>query len=215
MLQESNCQGARRGRTGIPRFTGNHRVESEVYEDTRPLWPPKDEDLFPFRIKISKPLYVGTIRKEDFVPEISFMSVVDAWGGTIQGASGVFNDRLTEKDVDFIKNRLVRVAEPRADVKETLRAAEEPKIQSLFRLIGSDVLESLKRILPSLGLVRYNGTDFPAEYDLGYGGNVVLCRKVENGDLVVVDFNRGEAPIDTLLRLLHYMSWVRQNLAGE
>ena len=36
---------------------------------------------------------------------------------------------------------------------------------------------------------------------------------MEDGDLVVVDFNRGEAPSDTLLRLLHYMSWVRQNLA--
>ena len=143
------------------------------------------------------------------------MSVVDKWGGTIQGASGVFNDRLTERDVDFIKGRLARVAEPSAEVIATLRAAEEPKIQNLFRLIGSDVLESLKRILPSLGLVRYNGADFPAEYDLGYGGNVVLCRKVENGDLVIVDFNRGEAPTDTLLRLLHYMSWVRQNLAGS
>ena len=107
------------------------------------------------------------------------------------------------------------MVEPRAEVKESLRAAEEPKIQNLFRLIGSDVLESLKRILPSLGLVRYNGTDFPREYDLGYGGNVVLCRKVEDGDLVIVDFNRGEAPSDTLLRLLHYMSWVRQNLAGS
>jgi hypothetical protein len=133
--------------------------------------------VFPFRIRISKPLYVGMIQKEDFVRGISFMSVVDKWGGTIQGASGVFNDRLTERDVDFIKGRLARVAEPSAEVIATLRAAEEPKIQNLFRLIGSDVLESLKRILPSLGLVRYNGADFPAEYDLGYGGNVVLCRK--------------------------------------
>lgn len=190
-----------------------HRIESEVYEDSRPLWPAKDGDLFPFRIKISKPVYVGTIEKEDFVPAISFMSAVDAWGGTIMGANGVFNDRLTEQDVHFIKSRLVRVSEPRSE--PILRAAEEPKIQNLFRLIGSDVLESLKRILPSLGLVRYNGADFPAEYDLGYGGNVVLCRKVANGDLVVVDFNRGEAPSDTLIRLLHYMSWVRQNLAGS
>lgn len=33
--------------------------------------------------------------------------------------------------------------------------------------------------------------------------------------LVVVDFNRGEAPSDILIRLLQYMSWVRQNLAGS
>ena len=65
-----------------------HRVEGEVYEDSRPLWPAKDGDLFPFRIRISKPLYVGAIQKEDFVRGISFMRVVDSWGGTIQGASG-------------------------------------------------------------------------------------------------------------------------------
>ncbi len=79
--------------------------------DVGQLWLAKDGDVFPFRIRISKPLYAGTIPKDDFVPRISFMSVVDKWGGTIQGASGVFNDRLTEKDVDFIKSRLVRVAE--------------------------------------------------------------------------------------------------------
>jgi predicted RNA-binding protein len=56
-----------------------HRVQSEVYEDTRPLWPAKDGDFFPFRIRISNPLYVGAIQKEDFAPRISFMSVVDSW----------------------------------------------------------------------------------------------------------------------------------------
>jgi hypothetical protein len=44
---------------------------------------------------------------------------------------------------------------------------------------------------------------------------MLFCAAKENGDLVIVDFNRGEAPTDTLLRLLHYMSWVRQNLAGS
>jgi predicted RNA-binding protein len=187
-----------------------HVVESEVYEDHQPLWPPKDDDLFPFRIKISAPTYVGEIGKEEFVPNISFMQVVDVWSGTIQGASGVFNDRLTPADVKFIKNHLCRISAPEIQAE---RAAEQPAIKNLFRLIGSDVLESLKRILPALGLARYNGTDFPAEYDLGYGGNVILCRDINRGDLVIVDFNRGEAPTETLLRVLHYMSWARQTLA--
>jgi RecB family endonuclease NucS len=60
-----------------------------------------------------------------------------------------------------------------------------------------------------------NGADFPAEYDLGYGGNVILCKDTKNGEFVVVDFNRGEAPTETLIRVLHYMSWVRQTLAGS
>src|SRR5205085_1107935 len=105
------------------------------------------------------------IGKEEFVPQISFMRVVDVWSGTIQGASGVFNGRLTREDIKFIKNHLRRIPVPEIQAQ---RAAEQPEIKNLFRLIGSDVLESLKRILPTLGLARYNGSDFPAEYDLGY-----------------------------------------------
>ena len=189
-----------------------HRIESEVFKDNTPLWPPKDGDLFPFRIKISRPTYAGQISSDEFVSHISFMQDKEAWGGTIQGASGVFNNRLTDEDISFIKSRLRKipvVEQPAA------RAAEEPKIKNLFRLIDSDVVESLKRILPSLGLSRFNGENFPAEYDAGYGGTVILCRDVGNNDLVVVDFNRGDAPTDTLIRVLRYMSWVRQNLAGK
>jgi predicted RNA-binding protein len=189
-----------------------HRIESKVYKDDRPLWPPKDGDIFPFRIKISQPTYAGQISSDEFVENISFMRHRRAWGGTIQGASGVFNDHLTDEDVNFIKSRLRKIPVPEP---QTARAAEQPEIKNLFRLIGSDVLESLKRILPSLGLTRFNGADFPAEYDLGYGGNVILCRDVKSGELVVVDFNRGEAPTETLIRVLHYMSWVRQTLAGS
>lgn len=186
-----------------------HTIESKVYRDDKPLWPPDNDDFFPWRIKISRPTYLGAISSDDFVPTIGFMNAVEHWPGTIQGPNGVFNDRLTNKDVEFIKGRLKRIAEPEV---EAARAAEQPHIQNLFRIVGADVLESLKRFLPALGLTRYNGTDFPAEYDLGYGGNVILCRD-KNDDLVVVDFNRGEAPTETLIRVLHYMSWARQTLA--
>src|SRR5207248_10544162 len=115
-------------------------------------------------------------------------------------------------DVNFIKSRLRKIPVLSRGVP---RAAEQPEIKNLFRLIGSDVLESLKRLLPSLGLTRLNGADFPGEYDLGYGGNVILCKDNQTGDFVIVDFNRGEAPTETLIRVLHYMSWVRQTLAGS
>ena len=187
-----------------------HRIDSKVYRDDKPLWPAKDGDFFPWRIKISRPTFVGEIPSGVFSANISFMQAVDHWPGTIQGPNGVFNDRLTPADVNFIKSRLRRVAETEV---EAARAAEQPRIQNLFRLVGADVLESLKRILPALGLTRYNGSDFPAEYDLGYGGNVILCRDMKTQDLVVVDFNRGEAPTETLIRVLHYMSWARQTLA--
>jgi hypothetical protein len=113
-----------------------HQIESGVFRDNTPLWPPKDGDLFPFRIKISAPTYAGAISSGEFVPHISFMRNVQAWGGTIQGASGVFNDRLTDEDVTFIKSRLrkIPVIEPAA-----ARAVEEPKIKNLFRLIDSSL----------------------------------------------------------------------------
>ena len=189
-----------------------HKIDSGVYKDNHPLWPPKDGDLFPYRVKISRPTHVGEISSAEFVPKISFMRAVDVWTGTIQGPNGVFNDRLTSEDVAFIKSGLSALPAP---ALETARAAEQPEIKSLFRLIGSDVLESLKRILPSLGLKRFNGADFPAEYNPGFGGTVILCTDNKTGDFVVVDFNRGEAPADTLIRVLHYMSWVRQTLAGN
>jgi hypothetical protein len=40
-----------------------HRIESEVYEDDQVLWPPKDGDCFPFRIKISEPLTSARFQK--------------------------------------------------------------------------------------------------------------------------------------------------------
>src|SRR5881275_625261 len=45
-----------------------HRIESPVYKDEAPLWPPKDDDIFPYRIKISAPTYAGAIAPDDFVP---------------------------------------------------------------------------------------------------------------------------------------------------
>src|SRR5438552_10066834 len=70
-----------------------HTIESDVYKDNHPLWPPKDGDLFPYRVRISRPTHVGDIASSDFVPTISFMRAVDVWTGTIQGPNGVFNDR--------------------------------------------------------------------------------------------------------------------------
>src|SRR5262245_16678791 len=72
-----------------------HTIESKVYRDDKPLWPPKDGDFFPWRIKISRPTCAGQIPSDVFSANISFMRAVDHWPGTIQGPNGVFNERLT------------------------------------------------------------------------------------------------------------------------
>ena len=61
-----------------------HRIEGPVFRDDTPLWPPKDEDFFPFRIKISPPTHAGEIPSSKFVKHISFMHTAQAWGGTIK-----------------------------------------------------------------------------------------------------------------------------------
>jgi len=193
------------------RIVSLHRIESKVFREETPLWPKKDGDIFPWRISISPPLFNGAIPKEEFTKRISFM-IGMVWGGTIQGASGVFNSRLTPADVTYIKSRLEAKAQP--VVKEVPLDVRKPDdAHALFRLLERDVMIDLQHILPSVGLRRHNGHDFPAEYDLGYGGNVILCRDNATNAFVVLDFNRGEAPNETVLRVLHYMSWVRQNLA--
>jgi hypothetical protein len=62
----------------------------------------------------------------------------EAWGGTIQGASGVFNDRLTDNDVAFIKSRLHRIPQPEV---QAARAAEQPEIALRFYRIGIELLD--------------------------------------------------------------------------
>jgi hypothetical protein len=189
-----------------------HRIESPVNFEDSPLWPPKKGDLFPWRIKISAPLFKGAIPKDVFKDQISFMRG-KVWGGTIQGASGVFNERLNQEDMAFIKANLSSV-QIEAEMPEPADSkSQEPT--KMFKILNNEVLSTLNQILPSLGLQRYNGADFPAEYDLGFGGNIILCRDQSNSDLVVLDFINGDADDESLLCLLHYMSWVRQNLSKK
>lgn len=187
-----------------------HKIESAPFYEDELLWPPKGGDRFPWRVRISEPIYQGAIAKDIFKDTISFM-IGKVWGGTIQGASGIFNNRLTEADVKFIKSQL-KVKKANINARKSVEHTPS-KPSKMFKILGDDVLGALNAILPSLGLKRYNGADFPAEYDLGYGGNIILCRDLNTADLVVLDFISGDAADQSLLRLLHYMSWTRQNLA--
>jgi len=185
-----------------------HRIESSVYEKSDPLWPPKDGDPFPFRIKISEPLYKGSISNEVFRTAISFMAAVEAWGGTIQGISGVFNNRLTDADVAFIKSQLKQVSPSSPSLKSSKDLSD----------IGAAAPANLSALqlppntfLPSLGLKPMSESDNLLESSPAFGGNIILCKDNDSGDHVAVDFNRGIASTDNLIRVLQYMSWMRQS----
>jgi hypothetical protein len=67
------------------------------------------------------------------------MRAVDVWTGTIQGPNGVFNDRLTDGDVAFIKNRLRRI--PRPEIEAARAAGAET-------IVVADVLHWFGQLEP-------------------------------------------------------------------
>ena len=88
--------------SGVGVFKSLHRIESEVFEDYTPLWEPYKGSYFPYRIKISEPIKISEKPVKSIWHNISFMRGKKAWSGTIQGRSGVFNDKLTNDDLSII-----------------------------------------------------------------------------------------------------------------
>ena len=74
-----------------------HEITSERFVDHAPIWPLKNGSPFQFRVRISDPITAGRVEVGSFSEEISFMRS-KTWGGTLQGANGVFNARPTARD---------------------------------------------------------------------------------------------------------------------
>jgi hypothetical protein len=194
-----------------------HRIESEPYIDDTPLWPEKDGDHFPHRIKLSPPLLVGEVSAAQPAEQISFMRG-KIWGGTIQGASGVFNPHLTEADLRLIEGRMPQVAETIHRPQATQARAISDRQLALFKFYEAEIEERIAGSLDPLRLWIYrdpsSGRD-GRQYQIDKGRIDLLCEEPNTGDLVVLELKKGEAPQETLLQILRYMSWVRQNLAGN
>jgi len=193
-----------------------HRIESAPFREETALWPPKDGDLFPHRIHIGPALFRGKADARDLAPMISFMKVVDVWGGTIQGASGVFNGRLTDEDVELIQKHLHTGIGAEADVRRSSTAASsaetEPESRKVaFQVVGRDMEQALLSLLPALGLSPVPAADSSFQSPKSEAIRV-LC-KDRAGVFTVVHLHRGQAPTETLLEVLHEMSWTRQQLA--
>ena len=192
-----------------------HVIASPSYSDAALLWPEKDGDSFPHRVKISAPIAVGRVNASAIADKISFMRG-KVWGGTIQGPNGVFNDRLTPDDLHLIQASMTAAPpQPVLPAPSAVRRSVERQ-EALFKFYEADVET---RILGSLGTLDLrlhvdpatgrNGKQLPIP-----GGRIdLLCRDVKDDSFVVLELKKGEAPDQALLQLLRYMSWVRQNLA--
>ena len=130
------------------------------FRDETPLWPPKGGDFFPWRIKISRPQYTGETPEQTSSLQISALCSGRSLGQepfkAQTASSTIGSQRRTSHSL--------RVTAQRSRVDNSgCHGAEAARVQNLFRLIGSDVLESLKRILPERSVwIRFNGKRFPS-----------------------------------------------------
>ncbi len=194
-------------------FRSIHRVEGESFYDETPLWPEKEGSLFPHRIRISDPIMKGVVTIKDIANKISFMRGKQ-WGGTIQGANGVFNDRLTDDDMAIIKERMNEATPIREEVKIEEHAKLSERQTALFKFHEKDIEDRISDVIREMGLDLFQdengrmGRQYPADR----GRIDQLCKDVSSGQLVVIELKKGEAPNETLLQILRYMSWVKQNI---
>jgi Endonuclease NucS C-terminal domain len=193
-----------------------HTVESEPYVDDNPLWPEKDGDHFPHRIKISPPNAVGHVSASTLASQISFMRG-KVWGGTIQGPNGVFNDRLTSADLGIIQSHMsgAPAMPPLPSPAVVSRSAERQG--ALFKFYEADVEHRILDSLSLLGLRLYVDSTTGRQgrqFVIDHGRIDLLCEDLRDGALTVVELKKGQAPDQALLQLLRYMSWVRQHVAN-
>ncbi len=184
-----------------------HRIESVPFVDQTPLWPAKDGDYFPYRVKISEPLFLGAASAVALANQISFMKG-KTWGGTIQGASGVFNDRLTTQDLALIKSHMSGAPTPIKQPEPIEIQKTSERQLALFKFYESDIEEKVANSLDALGLKLYvePGTGRTGKQFVIEGGRIdLLCEDATTGDLVVVELKKGQAPEQTLLQILKYM----------
>jgi hypothetical protein len=190
------------------RFRSIHRVTSDVFEERTLLWPLKDGDPFPYRMNIGPAEVFGSVPAAELAPNISFMRDTRAWGGTIQGANGVFNDRATPADVELIRMALMASS---VGVPAT-QPDEMPSMRSIVP-VGDYWWPGLLDQLASLAkLHRTNRFRDPftdaTEWRTGLLTGLFIDHR-EVPTVAIAPFDRS--PSDTVLSTLYGLSAVKQS----
>lgn len=222
-------QGVRKGDSLVFLVGGEyrsiHQVESDPITESNLLWPIKDGSVFPYRIVIGPAICRGHVLARELAHKISFMRFKERWQGTLQGAHGVLNPRLTVADLDIIRASMLRGESEQTSTRHDLtvlpaflpKPVESPPARKASRVIpfdagSAELLSTLQTLLPGLGL-RVHGSRLLLESGIQKGAATLLCLDASGGFVVVV-IQCGQPPTDILLHLLHDMSLVRQQLAG-
>jgi hypothetical protein len=190
-------------------FRSLHRVDAAPYVDHTPLWPDKNGDVFPNRVKISDAIAAGEVDLNHVAPSISFLKDLQRPYGAFQGGNGVLNDRMTDADMAVIREGFSTPVrrELKIDPEEARRAIHRQTI--IFSLYQDDLEERVLELLPSKGLRILPG----GRHVVAGSETIDALASDDRGRLVVVAINRGLAPQEMLLKILRQMSWARQNRA--
>lgn len=184
------------------RFRSVHTILSAPYHDPTLLWPPREGDVYPHRIRISPPEAAGDAPVRDLASRISFMKG-RVWGGTIMGANGVFNDRATQPDLELIRAALQAhpiEGKPVVRPRDKLQPRAEIGLATLL-----DELAAMSR------LRRASAITNPFTDDLPWGRGLVAGVFMDVKDvptLAVAPIDRS--PSDTVLSTLFGLSALKQ-----
>jgi hypothetical protein len=146
------------------------------------------------------------------------MRTKERWTGTLQGPHGIFNPRLTVEDLSLIQSHLHPVMVPQQNTPPPIPSSVPPapeKVPSerqkmLFQFYSADLERAVVSLLPRLGLRTLDGVG--EKMPRGEKDTTRMVCIDSHGHHVVVHLHRGNAPVETLLHLLHDISWARQNV---
>jgi hypothetical protein len=189
-----------------------HKIESDPFIDRTPLWPPKDGDLFHWRIRISEPTHVGPVSLGDLSKQISFLRGLDRWTGALQGPNGVFNNRLTEDDAALIMRHMqpapgiVRYDQKRKRREAVADLETEPTIVLRPEQLRAEILRNLHPL---------GWDESPAAMDAvsravtSSGSVISLVAENVRKEVLVVDLHVSRPLPDSFLELLRKMAVLR------
>ena len=184
-------------------FRSVHRIESEPFFDDSLLWPEKGASRFPHRVRISPALFRGEVSVPPLVPRIGFMRGRQRWSGTVQGAHGVFNPKLTEEELELVTARMT----PRTPESKARLAINPEPDRIPVGLIEDQFGEAFGDLLTALGLrVALQDERVPLSEGTAYR---VLAKDRRDGTRVVVLLDPGEGTAALVLQALRHLSELR------
>ena len=184
-------------------FRSVHRIESKPYEDSSLLWPEKNGSRFPHRVRISPPLFRGAVHVPPLSQKISFMRGRERWSGTVQGAHGVFNPKMTEDDLRLITSRMTPVAAPATAPSPIPVEPARIPLGLLEDQMGQAVID----LFAAMGL-RQTSDDTHILLSEGEAYRVLATDR-HDGARVVVLLDPGKGTASLVLQALRHLSELR------